>query len=124
MDWKKVQQERDDKARSELLEKRALIINEHGDPTHRLRDVFKEIYDSYMPNYERLWYCCGFKMKKLHEAQNDKNELEFDDFFNVISLLVADDVSKASETSREVSFSSPFEYTLSIVFLSSKLVTK
>jgi hypothetical protein len=103
LDWKRLQQERDDKARSALSEQRAVLIDEHGKPTDRLRSLLKELYDFYMPNYERFWYCCGFKMNKLQETMKEKSVLEFEDFFDVISRLVEEDVANDFEESRDVS---------------------
>jgi hypothetical protein len=103
LDWKKVQQERDVKARTALSEQRAMIIDENGKPTDHLRSLFKELYDFYMPNYERFWYCCGFKMKMLQDTMNGKSVLDFEDFFDLISHLVAEDVNNEFEESRDVS---------------------
>lgn len=80
-----------------------MLIDEHGKPTDRLRRLLKELYDFYMPNYERFWYCCGFKMNKLQETMKEKSVLEFEDFFDVISRLVAEDVGNDFEESRDVS---------------------
>lgn len=95
VDWRKVQQDKEEEVRKTLATQRALLIQPDGTLTSPLRTVLKTIFDMYSPHYDRFWYRCGLRLDKLAEITHGKGELSFDDFCDVVGKVVAEDMKKS-----------------------------
>ena len=79
------------------------VIFENGSFTPKLISVLKEIFSQYETNgrnwltqveASRLWYRCGIKLSSLKDIFADDRstkDITFDDFFNLLQRIIADD---------------------------------
>jgi hypothetical protein len=133
--WREKQEETNQKIRSKLAKERAVLIKD-GMPSLKLQKVLRQIFAWYTDcDYEassndietddlsishimasRLWYRCGMKLSTLDEIGLScaNRTVNFQDFFTLITNIVAEDDSNFNYNSLNTVPTLSFEVRLDI----------